>query len=325
MGTTVRRLDPHNDHEIGTFYDVYLRAHTQQTDEPYSYRELRALLKEDEYVHRPAVSAFDGQDRVVGAGIVGLNQRDNLDYGFVECYVPPERRRAGHGSAILAALTEIASSCGRPKLYGYAGSDLNDDDPPGLHFAQRHGFAVDTVEAIRRLDLPAVVSAPTTPDGYRLVSWRGMCPQPWHEHYLALRQRIVEQAPSGVADLEDEFWDVARLEMELRQSDDQGRVMQTVAVLSPENELVGHTQLQVPSDLHVAYQWDTLVLPEHRGHGLGLALKQQAMLAAADVLRDKTYIVTWNAASNEPMIAVNEAMGYHHVGWEYGLFKATLA
>jgi RimJ/RimL family protein N-acetyltransferase len=63
------------------------------------------------------------------------------------------------------------------------------------------------------------------------------------------------------------------------------------------------------------YQWDTLVLPTHRGHGLGLALKVTTMQEAADLLDGRRRITTYNAAGNEAMIRVNEALGFRQTGW----------
>ena len=63
------------------------------------------------------------------------------------------------------------------------------------------------------------------------------------------------------------------------------------------------------------FQWDTLVLPTHRGHGLGLALKVATMQAADDLLEGRRRIITYNAAGNEAMIRVNEALGFRQVAW----------
>ena len=64
------------------------------------------------------------------------------------------------------------------------------------------------------------------------------------------------------------------------------------------------------SSPRLAYHQDTLVLREHRGHGLGLVLK----LANVPVLRrafpEVRTVRTWNAVENAHMLAVNDAMGY---------------
>lgn len=63
-----------------------------------------------------------------------------------------------------------------------------------------------------------------------------------------------------------------------------GREMQVVVARAPDGSLAGHTQLAFPADGTEVYQWDTLVRSEHRGHGLGLALRIRAMEAFSDLL-----------------------------------------
>ena len=59
----------------------------------------------------------------------------------------------------------------------------------------------------------------------------------------------------------------------------------------------------------IAAQEDTSVLAAHRGHRLGLRMK----LAMLDWLRTERPDVesadTWNAPGNDPMIAINDALG----------------
>jgi len=62
-----------------------------------------------------------------------------------------------------------------------------------------------------------------------------------------------------------------------------------------------------------AYQWDTLVLPEHRGHRLGLALKVANLRALQAEHPEVTRITTWNAEQNGPMVAVNVELGFEIV------------
>ena len=63
----------------------------------------------------------------------------------------------------------------------------------------------------------------------------------------------------------------------------------------------------------------TAVARPHRGHRLGLLVKAVMieLLAAAEPALER--IVTWNAVSNEHMIAVNEALGYELLepGWNF--------
>jgi hypothetical protein len=69
-----------------------------------------------------------------------------------------------------------------------------------------------------------------------------------------------------------------------------------------------------PADPEWGHQMLTGVTREHRGHRLGLLAK----VAMAEWLRTAEpqleRIQTWNAQSNQYMIAVNEALGYTILG-----------
>jgi hypothetical protein len=63
----------------------------------------------------------------------------------------------------------------------------------------------------------------------------------------------------------------------------------------------------------LAFQWDTLVLKEHRGARLGAAVKAANLRALVERVPALRRVTTYNAASNAPMLRVNFAMGYHPV------------
>jgi hypothetical protein len=56
-----------------------------------------------------------------------------------------------------------------------------------------------------------------------------------------------------------------------------------------------------------------MVLPEHRGHRLGLAIKLATHRALLRAFPDCEVVRTGNADVNEHMNAVNELMGYRLV------------
>jgi RimJ/RimL family protein N-acetyltransferase len=60
-----------------------------------------------------------------------------------------------------------------------------------------------------------------------------------------------------------------------------------------------------------------MVTRPHRGHRLGLLVKVGMLdwLASAEPRLEK--IVTWNAVSNQHMIAINESLGYEVAGRPY--------
>jgi GNAT superfamily N-acetyltransferase len=60
----------------------------------------------------------------------------------------------------------------------------------------------------------------------------------------------------------------------------------------------------------LVWQHDTLVTREHRGHGLGFAMKVANLAALEQRFAAARCVSTWNAAENAPMIAVNDEMGF---------------
>jgi GNAT superfamily N-acetyltransferase len=77
---------------------------------------------------------------------------------------------------------------------------------------------------------------------------------------------------------------------------------------------VAFTEIAVPLGApESSWQHDTLVIREHRGHGLGFATKVVNLAAVTAAYPAIRTISTWNAAENEHMIAVNEALGFEVV------------
>lgn len=302
------------------FHAAYTEAHPESFDEPWGFAEKRTNLTSDPYTEHVVLAATDG-DTTVGGAWVSFPQQDNRTLAYVHVFVVPDRRRSGIGSLLLAEVERIVAERGREKVFAEATWSVDVEQGAGSVFAAAHGYRLDLLDAIRELPLPA--SPPPAPwrDGYTALAWR-RCPDDRVDEYAVLRALLLAEAPSGDVGLEPEHFDAARVRHEEARWVEQGRVAQTVAAVSPAGVLVGHTQLVVPEHGETAYQWDTLVLPAHRGHGLGLAMKAAALEEAADLLVARTRVTTWNAASNAPMIAVNEALGYRLVAWAAELVKA---
>jgi GNAT superfamily N-acetyltransferase len=94
--------------------------------------------------------------------------------------------------------------------------------------------------------------------------------------------------------------------------DSQGRrQVATAARLGSDGPLVAYTDIVTTRhDPENAFQWDTLVLKEHRGHRLGALVKVanlERLRAEAPAARR---VHTWNADENTYMISINEAMGF---------------
>ena len=125
---------------------------------------------------------------------------------------------------------------------------------------------------------------------------------------------MVTDAPSaGLEEPEDE-WTIERLLTD-EESNAGVRIALTTAVEHvPSGALVGFTEIAVPTEQDRApWQEDTLVLREHRGHRLGLAVKVASLAHVQELHPERTIISTTNAVDNGPMVAINEQLGFRPV------------
>lgn len=312
--TSVETIDPADSALFDELYGVYARAYDRDFDQPWLAVEKRVNLTDDAYIGKVALAVRD-EGVVVAGGTVLLPLQDNVTLAYVEVFTDPSRRREGHGRSALDAVLAAAAERGRTSVLGEASWGVEEAEAPARDFAEAMGFRLDIMDAQRELVLPADLPPLRVADGYTLHSWRGPCPEEWVDEYAVLRQLLIQEAPSGDVGLENEHWDAARVRQDEADLVRSNRHMQCTVARDAAGALVGHTQLAFPGNSDEVYQWDTLVLPAHRGHGLGLSLKIATMHEAADLLAGRRRIHTYNAASNQHMIAVNEAMGFRQVAW----------
>ena len=93
--------------------------------------------------------------------------------------------------------------------------------------------------------------------------------------------------------------------------------MVTVALHAGTGEVAAYTHLAWPEE-HPAGVWqeETLVLPHHRGHGLGMWTKLANLARLVEANPEARRVHTWNAVENRPMLAINDALGFVPVGVE---------
>jgi GNAT superfamily N-acetyltransferase len=273
---------------------------------------------------RTAFAAVDDSGAVVGAVQVLEPLCDNLDRAHVWLSVRPDHWRQGIGSTLLRTAEAVVRAAGRTVI-----SDLShspeESGGAGAAFARHHGFLLAQVDLRQELTLPVDLPVdlpddlPDNPEhpAYVVETVWDTLPEEWLEDRAVLARRISTDAPMGDLDLEEENWDAGRVREQWARGRAQGRrSVESVARHLESGRLVGFTDLMISAGTpHLAYQADTLVLREHRGHGLGVAMKR-ANLAA--VQRDQPQvraIRTWNARSNEPMLRVNQEMGFVVTGY----------
>ena len=269
-------------------------------------------------------------DAVVGTARLDLPRRDNLHLAEVELCVHPLARRRGVGRVLSAELERRMRADGRRSAIGFS------DEPPGRASAmtqgaaQALGYAWTQEEARRDIDLPLPAQAvrdledrcrPYALD-FELVTWRDVAPEGLLDDLAVLHQRMSTDVPMADLDVTEEVFDAARVRRHEQLARDMGRALFGAgAVHRPTGRMVAYTDQAVPLDLpERVYQWNTIVLTEHRGHRLGTLVKLACLQRLSQEVPAARFISTWNALENTAMIRVNEALGArvngHVVAWQ---------
>lgn len=281
----------------------------------WSLSELQARQRGPDMRRINLAAWMDGE--IVGAARVVLPLLDNDRLARFWPAVASTRRAQGIGSALLSTCERIATEHGRCILQGQSEWPAGGTDA-AEGFATRHGYTPAQTVLRSELRLPAdpralyaFAEAPGPAD-YTIESCIDDLPESWLEDRALLAQRMSTDAPADGADWQEEVWDAGRVRAVHETARAAGRrVVESVARHRPSGRLVGFTRVELPPDRpDLAFQEDTLVLREHRGHGLGLRLKAVTALVLTDAFPDVKSVRTWNAASNEHMRAVNRRLGY---------------
>ncbi|MEV0393154.1 GNAT family N-acetyltransferase [Polymorphospora rubra] len=253
-----------------------------------------------------------------------MPQLDNTDNVTVELQVLPDHRRRGVGRALYARAVERARALGRKRLMGMAVAALPDGAPrngAGNGFAAAMGAESVLAEVRRRLDVTSVdqprldamlTEAWKHADGYEPVRWVGATPEDLLDDVAYLDGRLVQDAPMGDLDWEPEKVDADRIRKVEQNHELRGRRMYHSGLRHRESgRLAAWTEITLAdgNEWH-AFQQITIVEPAHRGHRLGTIVKIDNLRQVIAKEPDLRVIDTWNAAANDHMISINEAMGF---------------
>jgi len=282
------------------------------------------------------LSALDASGTTVGIALCEVPLRENRHSASVDIRVHHGHRRHGIGTAILAAAEQLIAAEGRSILNGLfeVPTAMLEAEVSG-GFARRMGFVRTQTGNRRHLTLPLDADrrahlrgeVARAAAGYRTFTFMA----PWPKEHLwdqcELGRRMSTDAPSGDEHHEEEVWDEARVEeMDAMLAAAGMRKLVAVAQHLDSGRLVAFSEVALPQDHpHEGWQWATLVLREHRGHRLGLAVKLANLDALSSTVPEVNLISTGNAQVNAPMIAVNDMLGFEVVAtgtfWQKDLVR----
>jgi len=267
--------------------------------------------------------------RIVAHAELTLPHLDNRTNAYVELTVHPEARRRGAGRRLWDHVADLARDDDRKLVFFEAKMGA-----PGEAFARAIGAELGIYSARRRLvvddavralavDLEASARAAGT--GYEIVTFVGVTPEEWLDGMAYLTGRMSTDAPLENLELQPEAYDAARLRAREEIGLIRGTVMyQALAVESATGAVVAMTNIGMTrEDPTHAWQWNTIVDPDHRGHRLGTWVKVANLALMLEHEPTLRTVITWNAASNEHMIAVNESMGFRLLD-HWGEWQARL-
>jgi GNAT superfamily N-acetyltransferase len=277
-------------------------------------------------------------DHIVGVARYEIESGDDPSTAWLMIDVPTEHRGRGIGAALSSWMQSVAHADAVRKFIVYTVSaDASGERlvaPTGfgtvpknnreVRFLLAREYRLEQVVRGSRLALPfditdhLAAARGSAGHDYRLHSWIGATPDRWLADMAMLRTRMSTEEPDAGLDEPEDVWSVDRLiAHEARQGESPRTRLTVVVEHVPSATLAGFTALSVPAELERSVsQQDTLVLPEHRGHRLGMLLK----VANIDHLQRERpghpAITTFNAEENRPMLDVNEALGFVPIGFE---------
>jgi GNAT superfamily N-acetyltransferase len=321
----ILRLDPGDDYAIRGCFEV--QEAVRAADDPFRPPESLRVFRTDLFTvwdgsPTEVWYAPDAEGSVAGWYPMVLPDRQNVHWGLLDVLVRPARRRAGLGTALLRHAAGRAAASGRTILAGAVR-----EGSAGQAWVRRLGATLGDADVRRVQDLRKVqdgavarlrASAARAAAGYSLVRWVGVTPDGYLGHMAGL-QNAMNDAPhrDGV---EPHAWDAGQIRerFDAWVASSARRRYSVAAVHDATGEMAALTAVSVDPDLpEWGRQWATTVTRPHRGHRLGLLVKTEMMAWLAEAEPRLERIATLNAAANQYMIGINEALGYAVAGDPY--------
>lgn len=249
-------------------------------------------------------------------GIPPLGQANILilgDIGVVEIIVHPKARRLGVGRALLTEMVRHASA----ESFTALGVEVP-GDTSAVDFYKSLGFDCAFTEIRSVLSLSDVdwfalgEMAAGIGAGYRIDFYPGGPPEELFQEYAAAKAEVRESYDLGDLELRPSSYEPQRLRASLATLAARGlKLYVVVAVRESTGEVAGLTEVVVPQQHPTrADQYDTVVVPRHRGYGVGRAIKARMLFELRSAEPGLGQVQTWNAAVNEPLIRVNQELGF---------------
>ena len=282
---------------------------------------------------------------MVARSWVRCELQENLGSALVHVDVLDEFTGRGIGRALLAHAEALAAADGRTVLMTLHRAPRRlrrrrPGRPPARHRDRRAagvgarlsgsrseaGYQLEQVERFSSLAVPPAPGlldalereALARAEPYELVTWTDHCPEEYVEQLAVLMSRMSTDAPTGGLSYDEETWDAARVRHVEDTWTQAGNIsLVTAARHRDSDELAAYSVLELaPGKPWLADQDDTLVAASHRGHRLGMLVKIRNLRRLLAEYPAVERVITFNAAENDHMLAINVALGFRPAGYD---------
>jgi GNAT superfamily N-acetyltransferase len=292
--------------------------------------------RDDEYQQmRLFFVRLDG--RLAARSWIRLPLEENLQDAMVRVDVLNEFTGRGIGRALLnSGRTTLQSFTEHPPGFDPDGSGILKPgtgtggvpaESRAVRFALAAGYTLEQVTRFSALDMPPSdgmldalerEASAVAGDRYELLSWTDRCPDEYVDQMAVLMSRMSIDSPAGALHYDPEAWDAKRVrhvEDEWKATGQESLV--AVARYTASGELAAYSVLQYSaSKPWIAEQEDTLVAAKHRGNRLGMLVKILNLRRMAAEHPSVERVLTFNAAENGHMLAINVALGFRPAGYD---------
>lgn len=336
-------MDPTEEASLTAWYEVLCRAldegeaeDAEETVLP--LEEMReALAPDDSGGHALAFMALEEDGTPVGALLLEYDDEAEPDTVEVDIAVLSWARRRGHGTALLRAAETEGTELGRAtqvvEVSAGPGQDLADD--PGGGFALAHGFEVAGAEDLHVLELPlpsavdALLRERVRPGegDPEVTGWQDECPGDLVEPCARLREALGHgPADDTAGDAEDgspavEDYAERVRSAEARRAEEGVRSLVSVA-LDASGAAVGLSELILLPGSGAADQAGTLVLPEHRGRGLGSRLWLRNLTELARAFPERDRVRAWTDPEDTVARETAAELGFRPVARTFAMERS---
>lgn len=273
------------------------------------------------------VSWFSGSTAKPGVPAYELNKH----LFWADLFVRPDHRRRHIGSSWMPVLLELMDR------HGCTLAGIGTEEDSGHAFLKWLGANAGLVGAENRLKLADVdwsmargwiEEGPRRSPQTRLEFYEGHLPEHMWEEFAPQLTGLLKDIPFENLDIGEVIVTPDHMRDWYARLDLGGELQYTVLTREPDGVISAMTDATwAPYKPTILQQRFTGVRSDARGRGLGKWIKAEMLMRVRQIHPEIQWVVTDNAGSNAPMLAINKKLGFkqYRAETEYQISREALA